>query len=101
MIDALFNVAVFAMLTLCIVGFCTWANKRVSATLIKGSPLREPQQRTIVLATNGQARREASASLYASMWQPLIRGVPMKPDNRRPNSQTPSINPSQKKRNSL
>jgi len=29
MIDALFNVAVFAMLALCIVGFGAWANKRV------------------------------------------------------------------------
>ncbi len=29
MIDALFNVAVFAMLALCIVGFSAWAHKRV------------------------------------------------------------------------
>jgi hypothetical protein len=29
MIDALFDVAVFAMLALCIVGFSAWANKRV------------------------------------------------------------------------
>jgi hypothetical protein len=27
-------------------------------------------------AVSGQARREASASLYASIWQPLICGVP-------------------------
>jgi len=31
MIDALFNVAVFAMLVLCIVGFSAWAHKRVDA----------------------------------------------------------------------
>jgi hypothetical protein len=31
MIDALFNVAVFAMLALCIVGFGAWAHKRVDA----------------------------------------------------------------------
>jgi hypothetical protein len=31
MIDALFNVAVFAMLALCIVGFGAWADKRVDA----------------------------------------------------------------------
>jgi hypothetical protein len=29
MIDALFNVAVFATLGLCIVGFSAWAHKRV------------------------------------------------------------------------
>ena len=29
MIDALFNVAVFAALVLCIVGFSAWAHKRV------------------------------------------------------------------------
>jgi len=29
MIDALFNVAVFVMLAVCIVGFSAWANKRV------------------------------------------------------------------------
>jgi hypothetical protein len=29
MIDALFNVAVFATLVLCIVGFSAWAHKRV------------------------------------------------------------------------
>jgi hypothetical protein len=29
MIDAVFNVAVFAALGLCIVGFGTWARKRV------------------------------------------------------------------------
>jgi hypothetical protein len=29
MIDALFNVAVFAALVLCIVGFGAWAQKRV------------------------------------------------------------------------
>jgi len=33
MIDALFNVAVFAALVLCIVGFSGWAHKRVDATL--------------------------------------------------------------------
>jgi hypothetical protein len=31
MIDALFNVAVFATLVLCIVGFGAWAHKRVDA----------------------------------------------------------------------
>jgi hypothetical protein len=31
MIDALFNVAVFAALALCIVGFSAWAHKRVDA----------------------------------------------------------------------
>jgi hypothetical protein len=31
MIDALFNVAVFAALPLCIVGFGAWAHKRVDA----------------------------------------------------------------------
>ena len=31
MIDALFNVAVFAALGLCIVGFSAWAHKRVDA----------------------------------------------------------------------
>ena len=31
MIDALFNVAVFAALVLCIVGFSGWAHKRVDA----------------------------------------------------------------------
>ena len=31
MIDALFNVAVFAALVLCIVGFSAWAHKRVDA----------------------------------------------------------------------
>jgi hypothetical protein len=31
MIDALFNVAVFAVLGLCIVGFGAWAHKRVDA----------------------------------------------------------------------
>jgi hypothetical protein len=31
MIDALFNVAVFAALVLCIVGFGAWAHKRVDA----------------------------------------------------------------------
>jgi hypothetical protein len=31
MIDALFNVAVFAALALCIVGFGAWAHKRVDA----------------------------------------------------------------------
>ena len=31
MIDALFNVAVFATLVLCIVGFSAWAHKRVDA----------------------------------------------------------------------
>jgi len=31
MIDALFNVAVFAMLGLCIVGFGAWAHRRVDA----------------------------------------------------------------------
>jgi hypothetical protein len=31
MIDALFNVAIFAMLGLCIVGFGVWAHKRVDA----------------------------------------------------------------------
>jgi hypothetical protein len=30
-IDALFNVAVFAALALCIVGFSAWAHKRVDA----------------------------------------------------------------------
>jgi hypothetical protein len=29
MIDALFNIAVFATLALCIVGFSAWAHKRV------------------------------------------------------------------------
>jgi hypothetical protein len=29
MIDALFNVAIFATLVLCIVGFSAWAHKRV------------------------------------------------------------------------
>jgi hypothetical protein len=29
MIDALFNIAVFAALALCIVGFSAWAHKRV------------------------------------------------------------------------
>ena len=29
MMDALFNVAVFATLVLCIVGFSAWAHKRV------------------------------------------------------------------------
>ena len=33
MIDALFNVAVFAALVLCIVGFSAWAHKRVDAHL--------------------------------------------------------------------
>ena len=31
MLDALFNVAVLAMLVLCIVGFSAWAHKRVDA----------------------------------------------------------------------
>jgi hypothetical protein len=31
MIDALFNVAVFAALGLCIVGFSAWAHKRIDA----------------------------------------------------------------------
>jgi hypothetical protein len=31
MIDALFNVAVFVTLGLCIVGFSAWAHKRVDA----------------------------------------------------------------------
>jgi hypothetical protein len=31
MIDALFNVAVFAALGLCIVGFSAWAHRRVDA----------------------------------------------------------------------
>ena len=31
MIDVLFNLAVFAMLGLCIVGFSAWAHKRVDA----------------------------------------------------------------------
>jgi len=31
MFDALFNVAVFAALVLCIVGFSAWAHKRVDA----------------------------------------------------------------------
>jgi hypothetical protein len=31
MIDAVFNVAVFAALGLCIVGFGAWAHKRVDA----------------------------------------------------------------------
>jgi hypothetical protein len=31
MIDALFNVAVFAALGLCILGFSAWAHKRVDA----------------------------------------------------------------------
>jgi hypothetical protein len=31
MIDALFNVAVFATLVLCIVGFGAWAHRRVDA----------------------------------------------------------------------
>jgi hypothetical protein len=31
MIDAVFNVAVFAVLGLCIVGFGAWAHKRVDA----------------------------------------------------------------------
>jgi hypothetical protein len=31
MIDALFNVAIFAALALCIVGFGAWAHKRVDA----------------------------------------------------------------------
>jgi len=33
MIDALFNVAVFVALVLCIVGFSAWAHKRVDAHL--------------------------------------------------------------------
>jgi hypothetical protein len=31
MIDAVLNVAIFAMLALCIVGFGAWAHKRVDA----------------------------------------------------------------------
>ena len=31
MIDALFNVAIFTTLVLCIVGFSAWAHKRVDA----------------------------------------------------------------------
>jgi hypothetical protein len=31
MVDALFNVAVFVTLALCIVGFGAWAHKRVDA----------------------------------------------------------------------
>jgi len=31
MIDALFNVAIFAALVLCIIGFSVWADKRVDA----------------------------------------------------------------------
>jgi len=33
MIDALFNVAVFVALVLCIFGFSAWAHKRVDAHL--------------------------------------------------------------------
>jgi hypothetical protein len=39
MIDALFNVAVFAALALCIVGFSAWACKRADLSKALGLPV--------------------------------------------------------------
>jgi hypothetical protein len=72
MIDALFNVAVFAMLVLCIVGFGSWTHKRVSVTL----SLRGHQLKKIVLAENGQARREPGPDepVRFDVWRALPLG---------------------------
>jgi hypothetical protein len=58
-------------------------------------------KKRIVSAVNGQARRDwPGEPVRASMWQPLICGVPNEARQSSAQDQTPSINPSQQTRNS-
>ena len=52
MIDALFNVAVFAALVLCIVGFSAWAHKRVDAHLGRKITLTKQAERAAAVASD-------------------------------------------------
>jgi hypothetical protein len=56
--------------------------------------LRADLSKKIVLAVSGQARREAPASLYASIWQPLFAAC-HEARQSSAQDQRPSINPRQ------